>query len=224
MRAFRDFQHRLRTGLARSLCNVDSKRNPAAVRGFKSSGVSCRYRVSMDPKPLVAVTNLREFFHDSVQAALRKQRVDVDDHTEHYVVNVLTMFARSEELYDITPEGVRLKPLAHMLADAAEAPSLAAARRSAAPARRRLAVHRRVLRAELRAQAHRHRLPHRDGRPRLRHARRQPARHAARPGVRDGLPRARAEVPAPGRRAQRSRGDGAHAHRPATSCGCTRSG
>jgi hypothetical protein len=77
----------------------------------------------MDPKPLVAVTNLREFFHDSMQAALRKQRVDVDDHTEHYVVNILTMFARSEELYDLTPEGVRLKPLAHMLADAAEAPS-----------------------------------------------------------------------------------------------------
>jgi hypothetical protein len=74
-------------------------------------------------KPLVAVTNLREFVHDSVQAALRKQRVDVDDHTEHYVVNVLTMFARSEELYDTTPEGMRLKPLAHMLADASEASS-----------------------------------------------------------------------------------------------------
>ena len=74
-------------------------------------------------KPLVAVTNLREFFHDSVQTALRKQRVDVDDHTEHYVVNILTMFARSEELYDVTPEGVRLKPLAHMLADASEASS-----------------------------------------------------------------------------------------------------
>ncbi len=74
-------------------------------------------------KPLVAVTNLREFFHDSVQAALRKQRVDVDDHTEHYVVNILTMFARSEELYDATPDGVRLKPLALMLADASEASS-----------------------------------------------------------------------------------------------------
>ena len=74
-------------------------------------------------KPLVAVTNLREFFHDSVQAALRKQRVDVDDHTEHYVVNVLTMFARSEELYESTPEGIRLKPLARMLADAADASS-----------------------------------------------------------------------------------------------------
>ena len=75
-----------------------------------------------DPK-LVAVTNLREFFHDSVQTALRKQHVAVDDHTEHYVVNVLTMFARSDELYEQTPEGTRLKPLAHMLAAAAEAPT-----------------------------------------------------------------------------------------------------
>lgn len=80
----------------------------------------------MDPDgsgTVVAVPNLREFFHDSVQKALRKQRVAVDDHTEHYVVNVLTMFARSEELYERTSEGVRLKPLAIMLADAAAAPS-----------------------------------------------------------------------------------------------------
>lgn len=72
---------------------------------------------------VVAVPNLREFFHDSVQQALRNQRVAVDDHTEHYVVNVLTMFARSEELYEQTPEGVRLRPLAHMLAEASAAQS-----------------------------------------------------------------------------------------------------
>lgn len=71
----------------------------------------------------IEVINLREFFHDSVQQALRHQHVDVDDHTEHYVVNVLTTFARSEALYERTPEGVRLKPLAHMLIDAVEAPS-----------------------------------------------------------------------------------------------------
>jgi hypothetical protein len=76
-----------------------------------------------DPKSLVAVTNLREFFHDSVQTALRKQHVAVDDHTEHYVVNVLTTFSRSDELYEQTAEGTRLKPLAHMLASAAEAPT-----------------------------------------------------------------------------------------------------
>jgi len=74
-------------------------------------------------RSLLTVTNLREFFHDSVQTAPKQQRVAVDDQTEHYVVNVLTMFARSEELYDQTPEGVRLKPLAHMLAEASEAPT-----------------------------------------------------------------------------------------------------
>jgi hypothetical protein len=78
---------------------------------------------AVENKSLLAVTNLREFFHDSVQTALRQQRVAVDEHTEHYVVNVLTMFARSEELYEKTPEGVRLRPLAHMLAEASQAPS-----------------------------------------------------------------------------------------------------
>jgi hypothetical protein len=73
------------------------------------------------PKALVAVNNLREFFHDDMQAALQKQRVAVDQHTEHYIVNILTMFARSEELYEQTSEGIRLKPLAHMLADALQA-------------------------------------------------------------------------------------------------------
>src|SRR5687768_1241130 len=76
---------------------------------------------AVENRSLLAVTSLREFFHDSVQTALRQQRVAVDDHTEHYVVNVLTMFARSEELFEKTPEGVRLRPLAHMLAEASEA-------------------------------------------------------------------------------------------------------
>ena len=70
------------------------------------------------PKALVAVNNLREFFHDAMQTALQNQRVAVDQHTEHYIVNILTQFARSEELYERTSEGIRLKPLAHMLADA----------------------------------------------------------------------------------------------------------
>ena len=71
----------------------------------------------------IDVRNLREFFRDSVHAALERQNVGVDDHTEHYVVNVLTMFARSEALFDATPDGPRLKPLAMMLADAGTAGS-----------------------------------------------------------------------------------------------------
>jgi hypothetical protein len=73
------------------------------------------------PASPFAVTSLREFFRDSVQSALRKQHVQVDAHTEHYIVNVLTMFARSEELYENTAEGLRLRPLAHLLADASAA-------------------------------------------------------------------------------------------------------
>ncbi|MEE9142584.1 MAG: hypothetical protein V3U59_07705, partial [Gammaproteobacteria bacterium] len=69
-------------------------------------------------RKVLAVTNLREFFKNSVDSALTNQQVDVDDHTAHYVVNLLTMFARSEELYEQTSDGYRLKPLALMLADA----------------------------------------------------------------------------------------------------------
>ena len=75
----------------------------------------------MTDAPAIDVRNLREFFRDSVHAALERQRVGVDDHTEHYVVNLLTMFARSEALFETTPDGSRLKPLALMLVDAAEA-------------------------------------------------------------------------------------------------------
>jgi hypothetical protein len=69
----------------------------------------------------IDVRNLQEFFRDSVHAALEKHKVGVEDHTEHYVVNVLTMFARSEALFDPTPDGPRLKPLAMMLAEAGAA-------------------------------------------------------------------------------------------------------
>lgn len=71
----------------------------------------------------IDVRNLREFFRDSLHEALVRQRSSVDDHTEAYVVNLLTMFSRSEALFDPTPVGPRLRPLALMLADAAAATS-----------------------------------------------------------------------------------------------------
>jgi hypothetical protein len=73
--------------------------------------------------PAIDVRNLREFFRDSVHAALARQRVEVDDHTEHYVVNLLTMFARSEALFESSAGRAQLKPLALMLAEAGEAPT-----------------------------------------------------------------------------------------------------
>ncbi len=79
---------------------------------------------------LVAVTSLREFFRDAFHAASERQRLDIDEQAEAYVVNLLTMFARAEALYEQTAEGLRIKPLAHMLADALDAPSALARQRS----------------------------------------------------------------------------------------------
>src|SRR4030088_1687852 len=74
---------------------------------------------------VVPVANLREFFKDSLHGALAKQRLAIEDKTENYVVNLLTLFARSEALYESTPEGMRLKPLVAILCEALEAPSVA---------------------------------------------------------------------------------------------------
>ncbi|MGH8171304.1 MAG: hypothetical protein ACRETJ_12285 [Steroidobacteraceae bacterium] len=67
------------------------------------------------------VANLKEYFKDALHGALASQQLSVKDQTEHYVVNLLTLFSRSEALYDHTPEGPRLKPLVAMLTDALEA-------------------------------------------------------------------------------------------------------
>jgi hypothetical protein len=72
---------------------------------------------------VVPVANLREFFKDELHGALEKQQVAIEDQTEHYVVNLLTLFSRSEALYEKTPDGPRVKPLVVMLSEALEAPS-----------------------------------------------------------------------------------------------------
>ena len=73
---------------------------------------------------VLPVTSLTEYFRDSLHTALQKQQLAVDGHTQHYVVNVLTLFARSEALFEQTPDGLRLKPLVAMLSEALGAPSL----------------------------------------------------------------------------------------------------
>jgi len=71
----------------------------------------------------MAVRDLRDFFRESMNSAIASQGVDVDEHATHYVVNLLTLFSRSDELYESHGEIYGLKPLALMLADAAEASS-----------------------------------------------------------------------------------------------------
>jgi hypothetical protein len=72
---------------------------------------------------VLKVANLREYFHDELHDALAHRHVSVEDQTEQYVVNLLTLFARSEQLFEYSSEGVRLKPLVQMLSEALEAPT-----------------------------------------------------------------------------------------------------
>ncbi|MDX1516028.1 MAG: hypothetical protein R3288_04265 [Woeseiaceae bacterium] len=73
---------------------------------------------------VVRVRNLQDYFKTSIEDVIVRQGVDVDPHAAHYVVNLLTLFSRSDELYEDHGEAYGLKPLALMLADAAEADSL----------------------------------------------------------------------------------------------------
>jgi len=72
---------------------------------------------------LLPVTSLTEYFMNSIDEAMEVNNVVIDEHTTHYVVNLLTLFARSEALYDGADEGEHLKPLALMLSHALDAPS-----------------------------------------------------------------------------------------------------
>src|SRR5690349_5771343 len=70
------------------------------------------------------VANLKEFFKDALHDALTHQHVAVEGETEHYVVNLLTLFSNPDALYK-REESTRgcLKPLVTMLGEALEAPT-----------------------------------------------------------------------------------------------------
>lgn len=70
------------------------------------------------------VASLQEYFKNSVADAMQRQGVEADDHTAFYVVNLLTLFSRSEALYEKSGDTVGLKPLALMLAEAVDAASV----------------------------------------------------------------------------------------------------
>ena len=61
---------------------------------------------------VVPVADLREYFRDALQGALGHQHLKVDDHTEHYVVNLLTLFSRADTLHEDAPAraGHRVRP------------------------------------------------------------------------------------------------------------------
>jgi hypothetical protein len=78
------------------------------------------------PDPaLVASRDVLGFFRDSVERAMQALHLRAGEHTIHYVVNLLALYARSDRLYERTSDGLDLRPLAIMLKDALEAASVA---------------------------------------------------------------------------------------------------
>jgi hypothetical protein len=69
---------------------------------------------------LITETSLQEYFQSSVSDALDNQNVKAGDDTIHYVVNLLTSFSRAERLFERTPDGMMIRPLALLYAEAAD--------------------------------------------------------------------------------------------------------
>ena len=75
-----------------------------------------------DQTPSGVITNTTpiEFFQESVASAMTHQQVQADDDTTHYLVSLLTHFVHAENLYEETGEGLGLRPLAFLYADAVQ--------------------------------------------------------------------------------------------------------
>lgn len=74
---------------------------------------------------IIPVHNLQEFFRDNLNTAISNQGLQLSPHASHYVVNLLTLYSRSEALYRDHGDYFGLKPLALMLRDSVDAESAA---------------------------------------------------------------------------------------------------
>ena len=72
---------------------------------------------------VLPVANLTEFFRDALDDALSHQHVSLDSQSAHYVVNLLTLFARAEHSHAELKPGQRWVCLADLLAAASSAPT-----------------------------------------------------------------------------------------------------
>jgi len=72
---------------------------------------------------LITNTSIKEYFHESVNQAINNQHIEVSAETVYYLVNLLTVYSRSDRLFDRTENGIDIKPLALIYADAVNEPN-----------------------------------------------------------------------------------------------------
>ena len=73
-------------------------------------------------RPVILDTNVEEFFQQQIMIAAEHQGLAAREDTVHYVVKLLTAFVHARTLYEDTPDGPMIKPLALLYADAVSAP------------------------------------------------------------------------------------------------------
>jgi len=66
----------------------------------------------------------RQFFQEAVQSAVANQQVRAREETLCYIVHLLTGYLRADQLFNAGTEGLFMKPLALMYAEALEAPTV----------------------------------------------------------------------------------------------------
>ncbi|QSA98672.1 hypothetical protein [Methylococcus sp. EFPC2] len=72
---------------------------------------------------MITGMDLREHFRASVATAIANQRVEAEEETVFYIVNMLAHFTRADRLFDRTDDGLVIQPLAALYARALQAPS-----------------------------------------------------------------------------------------------------
>lgn len=80
-------------------------------------------RTTIEPQAPVFSTSLQDYFHCSVRRAVEHQGVPAGEATVYYLAGLLTNFSRSENLFEYGRDGVRLRSLAHLYADAVHSES-----------------------------------------------------------------------------------------------------
>jgi hypothetical protein len=76
---------------------------------------------SVENANLITNLNVNEYFNDAIHDALSHQHVCPKEETVVYIVNLLTYFTLTENIYEDSLEGRSSKPLALMYKDAVEA-------------------------------------------------------------------------------------------------------
>jgi hypothetical protein len=79
---------------------------------------------SVNDVKLITNLNVNEYFNDAIHDAISHQRVGLKDETVVYIVNLLTHYMLSENMFEVSSEGISSKPLAFIYKDAVEASSI----------------------------------------------------------------------------------------------------